>query len=105
MNLGVNEMGSADFRPIEMENPDFEKGFAVYGTDQVEARYILTPAMMGKILDFRTKVGQDIFFFHLRAQGYSWHSEPMIFKCSNLAFLSKIIFLILKNGEGPFNYL
>jgi hypothetical protein len=68
VNLGVNEMGSADFRPIEMENPDFEKEFAVYGTDQVEARYILTPSMIERIMDFRTKVGQDIFFSFTRSR-------------------------------------
>ena len=31
---------------IKLEDPEFEKLFAVYGDDQIEARYILTPALM-----------------------------------------------------------
>lgn len=36
---------------VRLENPDFEKKFAVYSTDQVEARYILTPKLMERILE------------------------------------------------------
>ncbi|MGY3055492.1 hypothetical protein ACVWYG_003708 [Pedobacter sp. UYEF25] len=35
---------------IQLENVEFEKTFVTYGADQVEARYILTPSMMEKIL-------------------------------------------------------
>lgn len=35
---------------VKLENPDFEKSFDTYSTDQVEARYILSPGMMEKIL-------------------------------------------------------
>ena len=45
---------------IKMDNPEFEKQFVVYGTDQIEARYILSHSMMERILTFRKKVGQDI---------------------------------------------
>lgn len=31
---------------VQLENVEFEKIFAVHGTDQVEARYILTPTIM-----------------------------------------------------------
>jgi hypothetical protein len=41
----------------EMENTAFEKEFRVYSHDQIEARYILTPAMMERILDFKNKTG------------------------------------------------
>ena len=37
-------------RRVKLENPDFEKSFDVYSTDQVEARYLLTPGMMEKLL-------------------------------------------------------
>jgi hypothetical protein len=40
---------------IKLEDPDFEKLFVVYGTDQVEARYILSPSFMDRILNFHTK--------------------------------------------------
>lgn len=35
---------------IKLENVDFDKAFLTYGTDQVESRYLLTPAMMERIL-------------------------------------------------------
>lgn len=50
---------------IKMEDPEFEKAFAVYGTDQVEARYILTPALMARIMDFKKKSGKiHLSFLH-----------------------------------------
>ena len=45
---------------VKMDNPEFEKHFVVYGTDQIEARYILSHSMMERILTFRKKVGHDI---------------------------------------------
>ena len=35
---------------VKMENPDFENTFDVYSTDQVEARYLITPFMMERLL-------------------------------------------------------
>ncbi len=35
---------------IKMDNIEFEKKFVVYATDQIEARYLLTPSIMEKIL-------------------------------------------------------
>ena len=35
---------------------EFEKEFVVYGTDQVEARYILSTALMRRILEFKRKM-------------------------------------------------
>jgi len=40
---------------IRLEDPRFEKEFCVYGDDQVESRYILTPSLMERILAFREK--------------------------------------------------
>lgn len=45
---------------VQMEDPDFEKAFAVHSSDQVEARYILSPAMMRRFLDLRKKFGEDV---------------------------------------------
>jgi hypothetical protein len=36
---------------VELENPDFEKRFVCYATDPVEARYLLSPSMMQRVLD------------------------------------------------------
>jgi len=45
---------------IKMDNPEFERYFVVYGTDQIEARYILSHSMMKRILVFRKKVGHEV---------------------------------------------
>lgn len=43
-----------------MDNPDFEKEFVVYATDQIEARYILSPSLMSRILLYKKQTGEDI---------------------------------------------
>ena len=40
---------------IKMDNVAFEKEFVVYGTDQIEARYILSPSLMDKLLHFKKR--------------------------------------------------
>lgn len=40
---------------VELENDGFNKNFVVYSTDQIEARYILTPALMEKINDLNSR--------------------------------------------------
>jgi len=47
---------------IKMENREFEKLFVVYGTDQIEARYILTPAMMEAMIRIVEVYGKQVFF-------------------------------------------
>jgi hypothetical protein len=42
---------------IKLEDPEFEKIFEVYGTDQVESRYLLTPGFMERIRDLTAAVG------------------------------------------------
>lgn len=43
-----------------LENPEFEKMFVVRGSDAVEARYILTPAMQEQLVDLGRRVGDDL---------------------------------------------
>ena len=70
---------------VKLENPDFEKAFVVYGSDQVEARYILTPALMERIMDFQKKSGK-IYLSFLYSKVYIAISlnknlfEPPLFK-------------------------
>ena len=42
---------------VYMEDPEFEKLFAVYSDDQVEARYLLSTAFMQKLVETYKKVG------------------------------------------------
>jgi hypothetical protein len=46
---------------IKMDDPEFEREFVVYGTDQVESRYILSPSLMERICAFRKKIGTQLF--------------------------------------------
>lgn len=52
--------GRSDTNLIRLEDPEFENAFSVYSTDEVEARYILSTAMMRRILDMRKRFGKDI---------------------------------------------
>lgn len=42
---------------VKLENPEFEKAFDVYSSDPVEAHYILSPALMWRILSLRNRAG------------------------------------------------
>ena len=46
---------------VKMDNPEFEKVFVVYSSDQIEARYILSHSMMEKLLSFKNKSAHPIY--------------------------------------------
>jgi hypothetical protein len=52
-NMGTFFQRINGLRPelILMENPLFEKQFVVYGTDQIESRYIITPTLMERMVE------------------------------------------------------
>lgn len=52
--------GRRETNLIRLEDPEFEKAFAVYSTDEVEARYILSTAMLRRVLDLRARFGKDV---------------------------------------------
>lgn len=43
---------------IYMEDPEFEKRFVVYGSDQIEARYILSPGILRRIIELDDRYGK-----------------------------------------------
>lgn len=45
---------------VKLEDPEFERLFAVYGSDQVMARYVLSTSLMARLTAFRMKSKQDI---------------------------------------------
>lgn len=53
---------------IKLEDPEFEKTFCVYGEDQIESRYILSPSLMRRILDYKNKFGNQIFLSFYRSK-------------------------------------
>ncbi len=70
---------------IKLEDPEFEKLFVVYGTDQIQARYILSTSLMARITDFKKKSGQKIYLSFIDSKVYVAISytknlfEPKIF--------------------------
>ncbi|MGC6458652.1 MAG: DUF3137 domain-containing protein [Akkermansiaceae bacterium] len=44
----------------KLENPEFEKMYVVRGKDPVEARYILTPSMQGRLVELGKRVGNGL---------------------------------------------
>ena len=56
----LQSMNTSRGELIKLEDPEFEKYFAVYGDDQIEARYILSPSLMRRITDFKVRTGRQI---------------------------------------------
>ncbi|GAM99134.1 possible Galanin [alpha proteobacterium U9-1i] len=46
--------GGEGLKKVGLEDPKFEKAFEVWGSDQVEARYLLHPVLMQRLLDLET---------------------------------------------------
>jgi len=55
---------------VKLDNPEFEKFFVVYATDQIEARYILSHSMMQRIVRFRKKVGHEVSISFVEGEVY-----------------------------------
>ena len=45
---------------IKMDDPEFEKLFTVYGTDQITSRYVLSNSLMQRIVKSYNKIGKEI---------------------------------------------
>lgn len=43
---------------VKLEDPRFEKQFEVWGTDQIEARYLLTPTFMERVVELAAALGE-----------------------------------------------
>ncbi|MRX67552.1 Protein of unknown function [Flavobacterium resistens] len=55
---------------VELENTEFDNKFATYSRNQIEARYILTPAMMERILDLNSKCDETISVSFISSKMY-----------------------------------
>ena len=56
------------FGNTELENPDFNAEFSVLADDPIEARYILTPALMEKILQINRNWGGSLGLSFIHSQ-------------------------------------
>ncbi|HEY9203149.1 MAG TPA: DUF3137 domain-containing protein, partial [Sulfurimonas sp.] len=71
---------------VKMDDPEFEKEFVVYSTDQVEARYILSNSLMKKLLAFQQKSSHQVHISFVGSHIYMAISynkdlfEPSVFR-------------------------
>lgn len=72
---------------VQLEDPEFERLFAVYSTNQVEARYLLSPSLMHRLVDFRTRNNSEISLSFVAGQmvlavplgaGRGWLEPPSL---------------------------
>ena len=65
---------------VKLEDPEFEKEFLVLSEDQVESRYILTPGLMERILEYKRKLNCEL----------------------GLSFISKRLYCTIPNSKNLF---
>ena len=71
-----------DEEKIILENTQFQKYFSVYGTSQIEARYVLSISLIEKIVELREKFDRPIM----------------------LSFTQNNVFLVVHNPNGFFSF-
>lgn len=49
-----------DLEKVKLESSEFENRFIVYSNDQVEARYILTPSLMERMVKLQSMMGEGL---------------------------------------------
>lgn len=55
---------------VKLDDPEFEKHFVVYSSDQIEARYILTHTMMQRLVEFKKRSKENVFISFVGTQIY-----------------------------------
>lgn len=68
------------FKRVKLENPVFEENFKVYSDNEVEARYILTPNLMEKIIKLEKEFSAQLF----------------------MSFIGSNVFIALRNNDNFF---
>ena len=53
---------------IKLDHMEFEKFFVVYGSDQIESRYILSHTLMDHIVEFRKKIDKPLYLSFIDSQ-------------------------------------
>lgn len=54
------KLGNQPGELVKMEDPEFERLFKVFSTDPIEARYILTPNMIRRLVEFRNRTRAQV---------------------------------------------
>lgn len=71
---------------VALEDPEFERHFEVYSDDQVEARYLISPALMRRLVSFKYEAGANVALSFVGENLYiaiptrKAYFEPKLFK-------------------------
>lgn len=65
---GIQSVFSRHGEIVKLENPEFEKRFVTYSKDQQEARYLLSPSLMEKVLLLRGALGVELSLAFVRGR-------------------------------------
>ena len=83
---------------VKLENQEFEKQFAVYSTDPMEARYILTPLLMERLLALYNRENSPVRILFLNGnviiafERYcGWLEPPIWRKLADVAVLKNTL--------------
>jgi hypothetical protein len=80
-----NRKKKKDMKRVGLVDPKFEKIFEAYGTDQVEARYLLTPVFMQRLVDLETRFsGKKSRFGFLNGKLYIAIEAPNQFEAGSM---------------------
>lgn len=60
----------ASLTRVTLEDPAFDAAFVVHTSDPVEARYVLTPAMMHRIMALKARTSQPVHLAFANHRGY-----------------------------------
>jgi len=61
LGKAMQSMNISRDKLVKLEDPEFEKEFAVYSDDQVTARYILSTSMMEKLTAYKRSSGHPVY--------------------------------------------
>jgi hypothetical protein len=64
---------------VRLEDVTFEKQYVVYSTDQIEARYILSPALMSRIMEYKARTSRQVFLSFVASNVYVaiWNDKDL----------------------------
>jgi hypothetical protein len=80
-----NRKKKSGMKRVGLVDPKFEKAFEAYGTDQVEARYLLTPDFMQRLVDLETKFcGKKARFGFIGGKLYIGIEAPNQFEAGSM---------------------
>ena len=70
LNYKISTLNKERGQVIKLEDPEFSNLFLVYGSDQIEARYILSTSLMANLVKFRKKAKRNIYVSFVESKIY-----------------------------------